>query len=109
MTSLTTAKAATLETSRNGTVGLSKIDAKGRVRTAREQREVILDEFERSSLSGAEFAKLVGVRYSTFAGWIHRRRKSRLGNGETKKASSGLRLLEAVIAPSARGGPVAEP
>ena len=46
-----------------------------RVRVSRERREAILDEFERSSLSGADFARLHGIKYPTFAGWILKRRK----------------------------------
>jgi hypothetical protein len=102
MTSLTASKSASVEVARPGTTGLVKLDAKGRARTAREQRELILDEFERSSLSGAEFARLVGVRYSTFAGWVHRRREKRRAKGG-KTTGPGLRLVEAV-ADAAPGG-----
>ena len=38
-------------------------DTLGRVRTPREKREQILDEYERSGMSGAAFAALVGVKY----------------------------------------------
>ena len=51
-------------------------DTLGRVRTPREKREQILDEYERSGMSGAAFAALVGVKYSTLAWWIQRRRKN---------------------------------
>ena len=44
-----------------------KSDDVGRVQTPPERREQLLDEFERSGLSGAKFAPLVGVRYTTFA------------------------------------------
>jgi hypothetical protein len=40
----------------------------GRVRISKEQRRKILAQFERSGLSGARFAKMAGIRYSTFAG-----------------------------------------
>jgi len=36
----------------------------------REQRERILDEYERSGLSGAKFAAVYGVKYQTFATWL---------------------------------------
>jgi hypothetical protein len=42
-------------------------DTLGRVRTPREKREQILDEYERSGMSGAAFAALVGVKYPTLA------------------------------------------
>jgi transposase-like protein len=58
-------------------VQLLKMDERGRVRTSRERREMLLEEFERSGTSAASFAKLAGVCYSTFAGWVHRRRKEK--------------------------------
>ncbi len=54
-----------------------KTDAKGRVQTPSERREKLLDEFERSGLSGAKFAALVGIKYQTFAAWAAQRRKQR--------------------------------
>jgi hypothetical protein len=38
------------------------VDAKGRVRASKEQRRVILAEFERRGLSAARFAKLTGLK-----------------------------------------------
>src|SRR5215211_3258209 len=52
-----------------------KTDVLGRVHTSKERREVLLDEFEASGLSGAKFAELVGVKYQTFANWAQQRRK----------------------------------
>ncbi|HTV41838.1 MAG TPA: hypothetical protein VMF08_14745, partial [Candidatus Sulfotelmatobacter sp.] len=54
-----------------------KTDVIGRVRTPSSLREQLLDEFEKSGLSGQEFAKLVGVKYLTFATWAQRRRRAR--------------------------------
>lgn len=71
------------------------LDTKGRVRTSREQRRVILAEFERSGLSAAQFARRTGLKYSTFAYWVqHYRRPKR----PVRKAP--LRLLEAVLTSS---------
>jgi hypothetical protein len=42
-----------------------KQDGLGRVRTPAVRREQLLEEFERSGLSGAKFAALTGVKYST--------------------------------------------
>jgi hypothetical protein len=56
---------------------LIKTDAKGRMHRTREQREHILDEYERSGLSGAKFAALCGVKYQTFAAWFARRKAQR--------------------------------
>jgi hypothetical protein len=56
---------------------LLKTDCLGRVRTSLTRREAILDEFERSGGSGAQFAALLGIKYSTFASWIQGRRRVR--------------------------------
>lgn len=42
-----------------------KVDEVGRVRTPPEKREVMLAEYDRSAMTGAQFARFVGVRYST--------------------------------------------
>ena len=46
-------------------------DVLGRLHRTREQRERILHEYERSGLSGPKFAALCGVKYRTFATWLH--------------------------------------
>jgi len=46
-----------------------KQDSRGRIRYTPERREELLAEFEKSSLPGAKFAALIGVKSSTFAGW----------------------------------------
>jgi outer membrane protein assembly factor BamB len=51
---------------RNGFSGF-QMDSKGRVRVSRERREQLLDEFEKSGLSGAQFARTVGVKYQIFS------------------------------------------
>ena len=56
-----------------GRIGPLKVDAKGRVWTPASKREEILREFDRSGASGVEFARMIGVKYPTFAGWIRRR------------------------------------
>jgi transposase-like protein len=71
------------------------VDTKGRVRTTREQRRVILGEFERSGVSAARFAQQAGVKYSTFAAWVHRYRRTK-----RPRLKSPLRLLEAVVTPT---------
>lgn len=52
-----------------------KTDSKGRVRTPAADREALLDMFEQGGMSGAAFARLHGIRYSTFAHWRYLRRK----------------------------------
>jgi len=85
-----------------------KVDERGRVWTPKERREGLLDEFERSGISGVQFAKTVGVRYPTFAAWVGQRKKARSQGGEgdqTKKAvAPSVHLFEALaeVAVSAR-------
>lgn len=58
---------------------LLRVDALGRVRTTKERREGLLDEFERSGVVAAEFVRMVGIKYSTFASWVQKRRRARGG------------------------------
>jgi hypothetical protein len=48
-------------------VALLKTDVLGRMQTPRDRRDSILAEFDRSGLSAPRFARLVGIKYSTFA------------------------------------------
>ena len=70
-------------------------DSKGRLRVPREQRKAVLARFEQSGMSGAKFAAVAGIKYSTFAGWLQRYRRAK-----PKGARRRLRLLEAVVEPS---------
>lgn len=54
-----------------------KTDVLRRMKTPAARREELLDEFERSGLSGKKFAALVGIKYPTFATWAQRRRRQR--------------------------------
>jgi transposase-like protein len=75
-----------------------KVDEVGRVRTPPEKRKAMLAEYERSGMTGAQFARFVGVRYSTLMYWLQKRRKE-AGQGE-ERASSGKdhpRWLEARV------------
>lgn len=69
-----------------------KVDALGRALTARRRREALLDEFERSGMSGAQFARLCGIKYQTFMAWGFKRRKA-----------GGRPALD--LEPAAGGGP----
>ena len=71
---------------------LMTTDARGRVRVPVERREALLDEFERSGLSGVKFAQMVGVKYPTFALWVQKRRKLQ-GEGKAHTVT----FAEAVI------------
>ena len=74
-----------------------KTDVLGRVKTLAERRESLLDEFERSGLSGAKFAALAGIKYQTFATWAQRRRRQRAAGSVPAKPADPVRWLEAVI------------
>lgn len=76
----------------NDDVGIIKQDHLGRVLATKDQREAMMVEFERSGMSGAAFARLVGVKYSTFAHWVKqwRKRKQNDSGGVTP-----VRWLEA--------------
>jgi len=81
-----------------------KRDKRGRVWMKPKRREALLDEFERSGLSGAQFARLTGVNYSSFQNWVVRRRQKRgrvvEASSEKRPAAaepSAVRLFEAVV------------
>ncbi len=75
------------------------VDSKGRVRASKEQRRLILAEFERSGVSAARFAKRTGLKYSTLAGWLQRYRRTK-PPGRARQ----VRLLEAVVEQAHGGG-----
>lgn len=54
-----------------------KTDCKGRIRFPAALREELLDRFERSSMSGAEFAEYYNIKYPTFASWRQKRDRER--------------------------------
>ena len=75
-----------------------KVDEAGRVQTPPEKREVMLAEYDRSGMTGAQFARFVGVRYSTLMYWLQKRRKEAGGSGS--RAACGQdhpRWLEARV------------
>ncbi len=87
MTNMPTAEGAVLKT-----------DEKGRVRTPAVRRESLLDEFERSGLSGTKFAALAGIKYQTFAAWASKRRRPRdVSAPATVRPADPARWLEAVV------------
>ena len=87
-----------------------KTDTRGRVFTPRQKRDELLAEFERSGLSGAKFAALAGVRYTTFAGWVQQRRKARMGTPCNDSAvAQQVRLVEVVSGTPVVKGVAASP
>ena len=69
-------------------ISIIKTDEVGRRQTPAARRECLLDEFDRSGLSAARFAAVTGLKYSTFAAWVQRRRKQ-----PTAAAVSGSQSL----------------
>ena len=79
---------------------LLKSDARGRVRTPRLRQESLLDEFEKSGVSGARFAALAGLKYPTFASGVLRRRRPRstpVAGPPGRDPAATVRWLEAVV------------
>ena len=73
------------------------------MRVPKARREMLLDEWERSGGSAAQFADYVGIRYSTFANWIQKRRKqaglqaSLLKPGVVDSSQSHGHWVEAIV------------
>jgi hypothetical protein len=80
-----------------------KTDVLGRVKTPVARREQLLDEFERSGLTGQKFAAVVGIKYQTFATWAQKRRRQRDAYPAVKRPKQ-LRWLEAVVEAGQGGG-----
>jgi hypothetical protein len=77
-----------------------KTDSLLRVRTPPQRKRELLDEFGRSGLSGAKFAELAGIKYSTFAAWAAKRKRERPGDPTPVPpvdAAGKVRWLEAVV------------
>lgn len=89
-----------MTSTKDGTI--LKTDMLGRVKTPPTRREQLLDEFERSGLSGAKFAALAGIKYQTFASWVQQRRRKQgpphAAPAAAVPAPQQLRWLEAVVA-----------
>ena len=75
-----------------------KRDEAGRIRTPAARQESLLDEYERSGLSGPKFAALAGIKYPTFAAWAQKRRRQRGGRTTVlAQPNDPVRWLEAVV------------
>lgn len=85
-------------TSMKGRLALLRSDVRGRVRRSGAQRAEILAAYDQSGTSAAEFARLVGVKYPTLAGWLHRRGRPR---GEVgPRNAPAVRFVEAAVTPT---------
>jgi hypothetical protein len=74
--------------------GVIKTDVLGRMRTSAARWKMLLDEFERSGLSGTKFAQLSGIKYQTLATWLQKRRRQARASA---KPGDSVRWLEAVV------------
>ena len=76
---------------------------------SRERREQLLDEFERSGMTGAQFARAVGLKYPTFAFWRQERqkRKPALANQQAPEKAATMQWLETAIDQAQASAPVA--
>lgn len=86
------------------------VDRRGRVRVSAQRRRELLDQFEQSKLSGQKFAKLTGLKYSTFAAWVSKRRKERDAMSPALQApgkSASVEWLETVITEAQNAVPLA--
>ena len=70
-----------------------------------QRREALLDEFEKSAMSGAKFARLAGIHCATFANWTLKRKKQR---GSGMPGAGPVRLLEAMVEGDGNGMAAAE-
>jgi DNA-binding transcriptional regulator YiaG len=78
-----------------------KVDAHGRVRSTPERRQKLLEEFDKSGLSGPKFAALTGLKYQTFATWLQKRKRLQ-GSAEAavpklNAPAKAMQWLETVI------------
>ena len=72
-----------------------RTDSRQRVWVSRERREAILEEFDKSGASAMRFAAYVGIKYSTFANWVARR-KQKAGTAGGMRCSEP-KWLEAIV------------
>jgi transposase len=88
----------------NGELEILKQDKIGRVHTPEKRREILLEQYERSGMSGMQYAAYIGVKYPTFANWKQKWRQRKAAatkaisvkkNGDLKKAS--LKWVEASL------------
>jgi hypothetical protein len=79
-------------------------DAQGRVLVSRERRASLLEEYDRSGMSGVKFAQYIGIKYSTLAYWLQSRRRHRereklllKAGADTEAGKSNGAWIEAVV------------
>ena len=82
-----------------------KTDTRGHVRTSVPRREALLAEFDHSGLSGKQFARLSGIKYSTFQYWLQcRKRRLKAPSSTAGPEARQVAWLEAVVQPGIASG-----
>ena len=79
-----------------GEVSILRTDSRQRVWVSRERREAILEEFEKSGASAMRFAGYAGIKYSTLANWVARRKREKGARPNGAQAIEP-KWLEAVV------------
>jgi hypothetical protein len=77
-----------------------KLDTRGRVRLSQQRWDELLSEFERSGMSGEQFAKWAGIKYTTFA--YRRQKKKQAARAIVAKPGAPakpIKWVEAVVKP----------
>lgn len=84
------------------TTNLIKTDRLGRMTVSRAHRDSLLDAFAESSMSGQAFAQSHGIKYTTFANWIQKRRRTEVASAAASPEVPRLSLAEITLAPQAQ-------
>jgi hypothetical protein len=84
------------------TIGVTgRTDSRRQIRFSRKKREAFLGEFDQSGISGPKFAKQSGIKYTTLAYWLQKRRRQRNkvipASPSSPDTSSKVSWLEAVV------------
>ncbi|MFZ4778417.1 MAG: IS66 family insertion sequence element accessory protein TnpA [Terrimicrobiaceae bacterium] len=79
----------------NESTQILKVDEVGRVQTPPEKRRQVVEEFERSGMTGGQFARHIGVKYPTMMA----REQAQKRECEQLAGPRGTQWLEAVVEP----------
>ena len=105
MTSMTNSiEAVSSAQTQNNDAPLIKTDRLGRIRISPEHRQMLLDKFEESTISGLAFAKMHGIKYPTFANWCQKRKRETNSYPEAAD-SHDLKLMESLTEVITRESP----
>lgn len=86
-----------------------KTDKRGRVRSTPERRREMLEQYDKSGLSGPKFARVTGLKYQTLASWLQRRRRERekVSPAVSPAGQPAVQWLETVIDQAQSTSPLA--